>query len=93
MRRATDRCTSAKVHSNIVLTLLNDHRDSSYRKTNISKQKYVSVGMPLKLFNISVAQGTGSRRARLLVYKQRKFYLETSYEPSLSQPGEACQPY
>ena len=51
------------------------------------------VGMPLKLFNISVAQGTGSRRARLLVYKQRKFYLETRYEPSLSQSGEACQPY
>ena len=51
------------------------------------------VGMPLKLFNISVAQGTGSRRARLLVYKQRKFYLETRYQSSLSQSGEACQPY
>ena len=51
------------------------------------------VGMPLKLFNISVAQGTVSRRPRLLVYKQRKFYLETRYEPSLSQSGEACQPY
>ena len=50
-------------------------------------------GMPLKLFNISVAQGTASRRPRLLVYKQRKFYLETKYDPSLSQSGEACQPY
>ena len=49
--------------------------------------------MPLKLFKISVAQGTGSSRARLLVYNQRKFYLETKYDPSLSQSGEACQPY